>query len=473
MWDAYQRETRAIQKAKDLFLNSVRILSADVFEAYHKDHYTYRMQYLEFPASRYAEEIRAKGATNQELEAFYKTDVMVQQMVRGTANVSAEFVSFDPAAKPSNATPDASISTEDALAYYQKNKARLDTLIPSDERASLTPSATVPLSELKTPFQILMKHGIIAREVQLSAKMQKAFAEAKKPGADLRTIAETQGLSYDKIEKVDRDAMMARYGRFGPQIFSQLFNQNPGDLSPDLRVEPQIQFFYRLTAKEGATLPDFDKVHDQILKPYIETTSFNRARQAGYDFRLAMDKAIDAEVKGDEDKVKKEEADAAEAEIKAGNITDPKRMDDIRNRHQVAAQNRMRGTRDAITAKHFLAQVKAFDVKLMDTGPFEVSMIRRELSGEGEEAARRRYVVTNPLVKGMEPGTVSQVLTDSASRTHFILYMAERAEPDYSTMSDGDLLQMRSQTERARMFQPVQRWQYQDISRRRDLRVNP
>jgi hypothetical protein len=471
MYDIHQRETRSIQKAKDLFLNSVRLLSTDVYEAYRRDHYTYRLEYVDFPASRYAKEIEAKPPTNEELERFWKEDKAVQQQLRGTANVTVEFVSFDPStAKATGTVPE--IPEAEAIAYYAKNKARLDLMIPSEERANLTPSATVPLKDLPTPFRILMKHGIIAREILLSAKMREAFEEAKKPGADLSAIAAKSGLTYEKVEKADRDQMVARYAKYGPQIFSILFNMNPGDLSQDLKTEPQIQFFYRVLGKEGATLPDFEKVRDQLLKPYTETQSLKRAQQAAFELRQAIDKRVDQEVKAEEEQMLAEARNAADADIKARNVTDPKEIENIKNRRNLEVQTRIRAKRDALAPKHFAEEVKSRGLKLSDTGTFEFTKVRRDVS-DNEDAMRTRFLITNPLLKSMEPNTVSQVLTDAATRTHYIVRLVERSEPDYKTVPEGELLAIRSQTERGRMFQPIQRWQYQDIMRRRDLKVQP
>ena len=99
-------------------------------------------------------------------------------------------------------------------------------------------------------------------------------------------------------------------------------------------------------------------------------------------------------------------------------------------------------------------------------------MAQRRENKSTEEQMRLKFLTSNPMLRNMDAGAVSSVLTDQATKCHFIVRVAEKAEPDYSKMSDGELLQMKAQLERARSYQPVQRWQYADISRRRDLKVN-
>jgi hypothetical protein len=68
---------------------------------------------------------------------------------------------------------------------------------------------------------------------------------------------------------------------------------------------------------------------------------------------------------------------------------------------------------------------------------------------------------------------VTPVLIDHGTRSQLIARLVERSEPDYSAMSDGELLAIRSQTERANAHKPLQRWLFSEISRRRELRPNP
>jgi hypothetical protein len=470
MYDTYQKELRTIQKAKDLFVNSTRVLSNEVFDAYRRDHFTYRLEYVEFPASRYADVLKKTKPADADLERFWKEDKAAQNKLRGRENVTAEFVSFDPSTASNGAKPP-EVPNDEALAYYKKNKARLDAMIPAEERSQLYPTTTVPLAELKTPFQILQRLGTISREIHQSARMKAAFEEAKKPGADLKDLAAKSNLTYEKVEKVDRDAMIQKHARYGPQIFSVLFNHAAGEMSPDVRMEPQIQFFYRVIAKEGATLPDFEVVKDKLVEQYIETTSLKQAQTAANELRAAIDKKVDAEIRTEEERLLKDADAAAEAEIKSKNLTDAKATEQVKTQHRGAAMVKVRQMKDQIAPKHFDAVVKELGATVVDTGPFDLISPRREM-GMGEEYVKRKFLMANPTIRNMDAGQITQVMTDASTRTHFIVRIAEKTEPDYAKMSDGDLLAVKAQTERARAYQPIQRFQYADISRRRQLAIN-
>jgi hypothetical protein len=466
MYATYQKELRTIQKAKDLFANSLRVLSSDVFEAYRRDHFTMRLEYVEFPASRYVEEFKTKPPTDQELEAFFKEDKGVQARYLKQATQSAEFVSFDPK-ETTQAVPDErTIERAEALAYYNQNKARLDTLLTAEQKAALYPPGKVDIADLKTPFQLL--RPVIDREIRLSAKIRAAFEDAKKAGANFEAIAKQYGLTYERVENVDRESMTVRYSKYGPQIFSVLSALNPNDMSTELKIEPQLQYFYRLISKEASKLPDFETVKAKILPDYIERTSLTRAQQAAQAMRSFIDQKVDAEVRAEEQRLLGEAETTAQNEIKTKGVAEAKEMEAIRARYRTQAGAKVRAMKDTLAPKFFDAYVKDNNLKVSDTGLFELGSIKRDV---GDQMRIMVFLKQNPQLRSMEPGQITQVMTDAASKTQVIARVAERAEPDYSKMSDGDLLAIRAQTERAQSYQPVQRWQFADISRRRDLKV--
>jgi hypothetical protein len=459
MYATYQREARTIQKARDLFANNRRILSSEIFETYRRDHYSFRLEYVEFPAERYAEEMRKTPPSDQELKAFWDEDKATQNRFRTQSTVTAEFVSFDPkAAAPSNG-PARDVPRAEALAYYTQNKARIDMLLTAEQRAMLYPATKVDIKDLPTPFQLL--RPIIDREIQLSGKIRAAFEEAKKPGADFSAIATAAGLTYERIEAADRDAMTRSHARYGPQIFSVLMAHNPGDVSPELKIEPQLQYFYRLVSKEASKLPDFDSIKAKLIEPYSETTSLKRAQAAANAMRAWIDQQVDAEVKEYEQKMLADAQTAADAEVKTRGVTQKPEIDAIAARHKVNATAQVRLKKDLLAPKYFAAYVKEHGLTVQDTGVFDAAGRARD----------KFFIKSNPQIRTMEPGQITQVMTDAMTKTHLIARMVERTEPDYSKMSDGDLLAVRNQTERAGQYQPIQRWLFSEISRRRDLKV--
>ena len=66
-------ELRTIQKAKDLFVNSMRVLSSEVFDSYRRDHFTYRLEFVEFP----------RPATRTRSSRSKPTDAELEQLLEG------------------------------------------------------------------------------------------------------------------------------------------------------------------------------------------------------------------------------------------------------------------------------------------------------------------------------------------------------------------------------------------------------
>ena len=71
----------------------------------------------------------------------------------------------------------------------------------------------------------------------------------------------------------------------------------------------------------------------------------------------------------------------------------------------------------------------------------------------------------------MEVGQITQVLSDAVTKAHFVARIAEKSEPDYTKMSDSEILAFRSTIERNKSFQAIYRWTYYEISKRRNLVV--
>ncbi len=470
MYDAFQRESRTIQKAKDLFANSVRVSSSEIFDMYRRDHYTYRLEYVEFLASAYAAELRQAKPTDADLKKFWDENTMVQNKHRMQATVTADFVYFDPAMSSGNAVETRTVPREEAIAYYQKHKARLDSQIPSERRKELYPTGQADLTSLVTPFSIL--RPIIEREILLSGRVATAFQEAKAGATDLKALAAKHGLGFVHIEKANRDVMAQQHLRFGAQAFPVLSNLNPNTLSDEVKMEGQLHFFYRLLDKEQSRLPDFASVREQILGDYIETTSLQRAQNAAQEFRNSIDKKVDQEIAAEQEtQLGKAEADA-NAEIKRDNVTDGRQIEGIKARYRLQAEAKIRQMKDGMAPKYFAQAVTDAKLKLLDTGPFEVGIPRGDRGANPEDAqARIDFLKTAYQVRTMEVGQISTVLSDAVTKSHFVVRVVEKAEPDFTKMTDSEILSFRSSIERNKSFQAVYRWTYYEISRRCNLVV--
>jgi hypothetical protein len=467
MHATYQRESRSIQKLRDLFANNARILSSEIFDGYRRDHYTVRLDFVEFPTPDYEAEMRAKLPTEDELRAFWQEDRLVQTTYMLPMTVTAEFVSFDPTAAPAANGPESSVSDAEALAFYKANKVRLDGMLTAEQRATLYPAAKVEVEQLATPFRVL--RPVIEREMKLSGTIRAAFDAAKKPGADFAAIARANGLTYEKIEGVDRETMVTKYARYGHQAFSLLMNMPAGSMSHDLKMEPQLHYFFKLVDKQPSRLPEFEAVKGKIVDAYYSGMAYKRAQGEAQAMRSWLDGQVDAAVRAEEETLLAAATAAADAEAKAGGVTQEAEIEKIRQRHRAQAGAEVRKKRDTLASRFFDAYVKDHGLKVQDTGPFEIGQPRAEIPGG--RALAKVLIKGMPQIRSMEVGNVSSILTDAATKTPLIARMAERAEPDYSKMSESDLLSMRSQAERINQYKPIQRWLYAEISKRRDLQI--
>jgi hypothetical protein len=139
-----------------------------------------------------------------------------------------------------------------------------------------------------------------------------------------------------------------------------------------------------------------------------------------------------------------------------------------RARHRTQAAAELRQMKDTLASRFFKEYVQKEGLEVRDTGLFDISSAaRRERSEDG--STLMTIIKSLHQLRTMEPGHVSNILTDHQTRTPLIARMVERTEPDVATMSESEYLAMRSQTERTTQFKPIQRWQYPEISKRRQL----
>lgn len=476
LYRAYEIERRIAQKARDFHLNTARVSSQSVFDAYKGDRFTYRVQYVAFGASEIAEEMQKTPPAEADLLRFWNDDKGVQNQFRTPTTVDAEFVFFDQSSGGDGSADPASaasaVSYEEALSYYRRNKERLDELLTSEQRAKVQPTGKVDPSEIASPFDFLRPQ--IEKEIRASGRVRVAFNEAKSaPGGDLKALAEKYKLGYASFSKAERQAFVAD-PRFGLQIFGSLFNAEAGKLSGDLTTERQTQFFWRLNGKAASALPDFSTVKDRLGKAYYETAANGRAADAAKAARAELDAAVDAELKNEIDQRNTAADQNADREIKARNVSDQKQIDEIKARHRQIAQQQLTPVRNIAAGRVFdkIAQSKGWKVE--DTGDFELQPARFGQAAPAEQPlaeARLAVVKSQQTLRSMPIGSVSQVVSDGGTKSHYLMKLAERKEPDFSKISESDYLRLRGQAERTVGQQAMSRNMYHELSRRMNLQT--
>ncbi|HYC77478.1 MAG TPA: hypothetical protein VEI02_07605 [Planctomycetota bacterium] len=462
----YGKETRTLQKLKDFWANNVRVTSQEVFDAYKTNHFRFRLQYLQFTP----EEFAGPGGPPREedLRRFWNDDKGVRAQFQAPATVDVEYVYSDQStAAPDNGSGSREeIGYAQALAYYRQHKERLDGLIPAEERAGLQPDAKVDPATLKTPFQIL--RPIIDKEIRLSGRVRVAFQEAlTAPGADLKALAAKHGLSHVRLDKAERHTF-ATDARFGHQAFGVLYAAEPGKLSPDVQTERTVQFFWRLNAKTPSTVPEFDSMtpaqKEKLVASYLGSAGGLKAGEAARAAREALEQAASAEMQRLDEAAKQEATRLADQEIRGQNVTDPKRIDEIRQRHEQQARMRSQPKRDEALGSRFEAVAAEKGWKIHDTGVFELT-VPRGPAGSPEET-RLAFLKMQPALRAMKEGSVSSVAVEPTTKTHFIYRLAQRAEPDPAAIPASDHHAMRAQTERTKSMAALNKCMLHEIRNR-------
>lgn len=468
LYARYQKETATVQRAKDLFANSMRVKSTDVFDGYAKDHYTYKLEYVVFPASDHTTVLT--NASDDDLRKFWDDDRTVQNMMRVPMSISAEFIWLDPTAPGSNvAEGTRKPSYDETLAYYNRNKDRLNALIPPQRRPELYPTDKADPSKLVTPFSILRE--TIEKEMMMSGAVREALVDAGAPGSDMKAVAAKRGLQYHRVDRVDRPGFATAGGnRYGVQAFSALFNLNPGMLLPDVSVEGRVQWIARLVEKDQARLPEFAEVKGKLGPIYVENTSMKMATQRANDVRKALDEEVARAAKPEIDALLAAADAEADREAKERNITEPKEVEVIRTRARTLRNAAIADIQRKHMSKSFDAVVAAKGLKLETSEPFGFEPPRTEREVSNTPKSRQDFIKSAYQVRDLrEPGQVTAPMVDPQGKTIYIARLVERLEPNYADMTDSELVYFRTIAERTAHYQSNYRWYYYEISKRRNL----
>ena len=468
LYARYQKETTTVQRIKDLYANGMRVKSADIFDAYARDHYTYKLDYMTFPASDHVAALA--NPTDEELKKFWDDDGVIQNTLRVPMSITAEIIWLDPSAQSATLPEGALKPTyEETLAYYNRNRDRLNALIPAQRRPELYPSGKTDPSKLVSPFSILRE--TVEKEMLLSGAVRVALIQAQAPNADLKAIAAKNGLQFQRLDRVDRMGFATAGGsRYGVQAFSALFNLNPGTLLPDVSVEGQVQWIARLVEKDQARLPEFNEVKQKLIAPYAEAISMKMATDRANEVRKLIDDLVAKSAKEEIDRIYAEADAEASREAKERNIAEPKEVEAIRTRARTLRNSAIADVQRKHMGKSFdqAAQMKGLKLEITEPFGFEPPRTEREINNTVQ--SRQEFLKGSYQVRDLkDAGQVTAPMVDPAGKSLFIARLIERIEPNFSTMSDSDLVYFRTIAERTAHYQSNYRWYYYEISKRRNL----
>lgn len=471
----YLRETRAIQRMKDLVANAGRVRSSQIFEDWKRDNHLYRLAYLEFKAAPFVTELKKSPPEDAVLKSFWSTNAQVQDKYRSPTSVTADIIIFSPQdvtdADFNARKGDRKISRAEAQEYFVKHRDRLLLQIPSDQRPKLYPPAgqKPSLKDIATPFQILLPQ--IERELVLGDSIQKAKAEATAKGtmtsADMKALAETHKLKHLRFDRADRRVVSEQHSNLGFQLFTDLFNAAPGSFPPGVIFQNGLHYFWRLEDKAVSTLPPFEEVRGKIISDYYETESFQRALQAAKSLLDSIGAEVSKETGTQDTEIDKRFANQAEDEIKSKNITDEAQRESVRQRSRQVADMEKRKLHSGLAPRHFDTFVKAKGLAIKETEPFSFSMggVDRSLITDQNELVSS-FLKSSYQIRSQEAGTITPILSDVLTNAHYIVKVVSKEEPTFQAMPAMDYHQRRQTLERQAMYSSNFRWSIFQVQNR-------
>ncbi len=475
MFNEYRKLQELGLRLKDVFADAARITGEEVYEAWKKDHFLYRLRYLYFPAEEHRRALVATPPTDRDLKVFWSERKQLQQKFRTETTVSAEIVEFDPSSltdeQIAERTGGRRVSREEALAYYARNRSRLDAQIPAERRTEANrKNRDASLEAMVTPFSLLRTN--IEREILLGHLLSEAFEAVRaNPGADLAALATEKRLGYAKLADADRSACARDHARYGVSFFSQLVKHDEGALAPEILHEGSVQYFFRVNGKKASRLPEFEEVKDRLVEEYVNTLAYERAEAEAKQAREFIDGRINEEIRQKE----REILDAADAEartkIERDGIKDPAEQERLRNIERSKSQAVVQKLRADVAPAHFAAFAAEHPDRVKETGFFEFQMMADPRDGDEKPATRdaETFLRTNYYIRAMETGHVTQVLSDPVGQAHYICQLAEKQEPPADRMPPLEAQALKTATLRQQTFMVNYRWSFFEIKKRLGL----
>ena len=473
----YMSQGRAVQRLKDWATNDVRVRSSSAFDQWKTENHLFRVAYVEFPATQLEAALLSKGATEAELRKFWSENVNAQNKHRMPTTVSADLFLFDPekltAAQQDALRTQGNVNREQAFVHFKKHKDRLLQQIPSDQRPKLYPQpGQLPkLPEIVTPFDLLLP--VIQRELVLGDPMGAAFEKARQQGAAIRgredavALAKEYGLQYVRVEKQDNQALSQLMPAAGHQLFSELFNAPPGQLSNSLSWSGVTQYFWRAVDKSVSALPSFEEVRAKLIQDWAHEGAVIAAQKGCLDFLAALEQTVGAELAGEEARLDEEARAAAKKEVEQLSAENRDQAEMIRQKHTIFSENKKKSLRSTRMAEHFERVAKERSVSAGELPPFAFEMMYMDRSAISDpRELRASFLKSSYQIRGMEPGQVSPILSDIVLGSHFVVKLISREEPPFENMPTADFAQRSSGLERQEVYSALYRWSAQQLMQR-------
>lgn len=469
----YAAEATAVQRFKNLHANSVRVLSQDAYDAWKRTHHLFRIGYVEFCASDYEAALRKDPPDDSTLKRFFEDNTQVRNKLRRPTSLTADVLRFDPSKLPEEELARLradEVPYETALSYFRDNQDRLMSQVPSDRRHELHPPEGTPLEDIVTPFEVLRPQ--IELEILLRPRIQETFEEAREamPDWDAEAAAKRHGLEHIHLQDVTQQDVAEALPGLGTRLYNQMWNTQIGSCSPGVQYSDGTFYFWCLRDKQISRLPTFKEAMEKgLLQEYYTWHSYALAEKEAKAFMKRIDAAISSRTSEKEKAIDEEYEKKAEQEIERRGYTEQQQKDATRARYKALAANEKRELRNRYRGKAFQKALEESGVEMKELGPFERRtgyVARQEI--EDPERRKRIFLKSYYALQQMQPGDVhDKLLSDTASRCHFVLKLLDKVGPPFEEMSAEEFYQHRTRLRRQQGFSGGFNWSYQKL--RKDL----
>ena len=472
---AYTRVEKTIERMKDLWLNNLRFTTKDVFDLFKRTHYRYKLEYVRFAIEDFAVEVPRDQVDEATLRTFYNDNKIIQSQFRTPNTISAEFIYLDMNAVEGQQESVAKreITREEALEYFQKNKDQLLSRVPPDKQHLLVFDKDTPLDKIQSPFALLeetIKKTLLSDE-QVRSAHKEALAAAKT--GDLEEVAKKHRLGYQKVVDLDRPQSVQQLARFGFNAFVNLNNAPEGEVCPSIVDERGVRYFFRLNRKVASLLPEFEQIREKILDKYVETQTLDKARKAAAEFVAFLNSRLDEKIVPLQEKLMAEADEEAKKKIAEQGMTREEDKNRVVSSERAKIRQKIEDEKRKLRPALFDAYVAEKKLKMSATDYFELQPMRTDRASIKDiEENRNVFLKTNYYLQSLQPGDVTPVyLEDPQTKCFFFVRLADKAEPEMSTMSAGDYHQNLAQLRQQKEAEFLQRYRYGMIALRTGLQV--
>lgn len=461
--EEYTRRLLAFDKLRNFLLNTQRITTRQAFDQFKQNHLQFKLDYVVFAAEQYEDQVGANELDDEALRAYWNENRQVSATFREPAQVSVEYVHVDPARydvdKARTAAGTKAVGREEALAYFRANRKKLMAQIPPDKKHLLEFGPDTPIEQVKTPFEVLRE--TIETQLLLDGVLEQARAEAQR-GTALKAVSEQFGLSYSEVSDIDRARATTQLRSFGFNAFAQLFAKDVGELSGVEASPTGERYFFKLRSKKDSRLPEFDEVAKQVREQFVTTKSAEIAKREAQRVIQIMNDKAELDIEEERAALEPRAVERAEKRIAELGLSRPADRNREITRARAEIRREVEQLKKKKLPKHFEDYLAESGRKVESTDYFEFQPVRLDRTRDADAVdSRKRFLESNYYVRSLEIGDVAPILIeDHVTKAYFIIRLADKRDPDMSTMGPVDLHQARAQLAQIREMEFTRRWRY-------------